>query len=223
LETGDDGGTIPGYELDPGLRTAAPENVLKNVPHADSSYLTWELTVRKRLSHRWSLGAAFAHMWSRDHASGYFGQPVRSNAYPVTPNDRINTDSEGRHRFTTWTLKVDGTYEGPWGVQIAPLLRAQSGQSFGRTFTTRLNYGTVRILAEPIGTRRMANVALFDVRMQKRFALGTVGTASIFVDIFNVWNANPEQNINWSSGSSFLRPTVIVAPRVARLGMKFDW
>jgi len=37
-----------------------------------------------------------------------------------------------------------------------------------------------------------------------------------FVDVFNVFNANPEQNINWSSGSSFLQPLAIVPPRIFR-------
>jgi hypothetical protein len=221
--TPDDGGMIQGYELDPQLRTLPPQNVLKNVPGADASHLTWELTVSKRLSHRWSLAAAFAHMWSRDQAFGYFGQQLRSNAYPITPNDLINADEEGRYRFTTWTLKIHGTCQAPWGVQVTPLLRWQSGQPFGRTFTRRLNYADVRILAEPVGTRRMDDVALFDVRTEKRFAIGGGRSAGVFVDLFNLLNANPEQNINWSSGSSFLRPTVIVAPRVARLGMRLNW
>jgi hypothetical protein len=40
--------------------------------------------------------------------------------------------------------------------------------------------------------------------------------------MFNVLNDNPEQNRSWSSGASFLRPLSIV-PRLARLGVKFDW
>jgi hypothetical protein len=46
---------------------------------------------------------------------------------------------------------------------------------------------------------------------------------SAFVDVFNLLNANPEQNINWSSGSAFLQPLAIVPPRIARLGARLDW
>jgi hypothetical protein len=45
----------------------------------------------------------------------------------------------------------------------------------------------------------------------------------VFLDVFNVLNANPEQNAIWSSGTSFLRPVTIVPPRIARAGLSFDW
>jgi hypothetical protein len=107
-------------------------------------------------------------------------------------------------------------------VRVTPLLRHQSGQPFGRTFTTRLNYGTVRILAEPIGTRRMDHLTILDVRGEKGFRLGGARRVALFVDVFNVLNANPEQNANWGS-VSFLRPISIVGPRIARVGVKLDW
>jgi hypothetical protein len=85
-----------------------------------------------------------------------------------------------------------------------------------------LNYGNVRILAEPIGTRRMDSVTIADVRVEKGIRLSGSRRIAGFVDVFNLLNANPEQNTSWSSGA-FLRPLSIVAPRIARLGMKFDW
>ena len=90
---------------------------------------------------------------------------MRNNTYPLTPNDLINAGEGGRHEFTTWTAKAHGTYEAPWGVRVTPVLRHQSGQPFGRTFTTnrsQLRYATVTVLAEPVGTRRMDNVTLVD-------------------------------------------------------------
>jgi hypothetical protein len=222
LGSPDDGAAIQGFELDAALTTLAPRNEVRNVPVRGSAHVTWEVGARRRLADRWSLAATFAHMWSRDHASGYFGQRVRANQYPVTPNDFIHADRDGRYRFTTWTLKAHATYEGPGGVQVSPLLRVQSGQPFGRTFTRNLNYGSVRILAEPIGTRRMPHVALLDIRTATRLPLPR-GRASVFVDVFNVLNVNPEQNSNWTSGPAFLQPQVIVAPRVARIGVRIDW
>jgi len=109
-------------------------------------------------------------------------------------------------------------------VRITPFLRHQSGQPFGRTFSTALNYANnVRILAEPIGTRRMDNITILDVRVEKSLQLGGHRRVAGFVDVFNLLNANPEQNTNWSSGSSFLRPLDIVAPRLARVGVKLEW
>jgi hypothetical protein len=87
---------------------------------------------------------------------------------------------------------------------------------------TGLNIGSLTVLAEPIGTRRMAHVTLFDMRVEKAFALGAGRRLSAFVDGFNLLNANPEQNIIWASGA-FQRPLAVVPPRIARIGAEFDW
>jgi len=222
FDTPDDGPAIPGYALRPDLVGKTPANVVRNVPNSDSSHLTWEIVASRRFSGRWSLLAGFAHTWSRDQASAYSGQPVRQNTYPLNPNDLINADEDGRYNFRIWSAKVHGTYEGPWGVRVTPFLRHQSGQPYGRTFVASLNYGPVRILTEPIGTRRMDHLTILDIRTEKGFRLGAGRRLAGFVDVFNIFNANPEQSTNWVS-TSFLRPIVIVAPRIARVGMKLDW
>jgi hypothetical protein len=183
------------------------------------------VTASRRLSHHWSLLAAFDHVWNQDQTNAYFGQSLRQNPYPLTPNDLLNAGPDGRYEFRTWSAKISGTYEGPWGVRLTPYLRHQAGQPFGRTFTTMLNYGNVRILAEPIGTRRMANVTIADVRIEKEIRLSGHRRIGGFIDVSNLFNANPEQTTSWSSSGSdtFLRPLSIIPPRIARLGMKFDW
>ena len=70
-------------------------------------------------------------------------------------------------KYTDWSLKLHGTYEGPWGLKISPMLRHQAGQNYGRTFTAVLNYGTIRIPAEPLNTRRQDNVNVVDFRAEK--------------------------------------------------------
>ena len=219
IGTGDDG---PDLRVSDIPSRVPPENVVRNVPGADTSHWTWEVTANRRLEGRWSLVASFAHTWSADHANGYFGQPVRENTYPVTPNDLINTGKNGRHEFRTWSAKFHGTYEAPWKFQITPFLRHQSGQPFGRTVSAGLTYGRVPILKEPIGSRRMDNVTILDVLVEKRFRLTTGRSIAGFVDVFNLLNANPAQTVIWSS-ESFLQPVAIVAPRIMRVGMKLEW
>jgi hypothetical protein len=119
--------------------------------------------------------------------------------------------------------KSNGTDQAPWALQIAPLLRHQSGQPFGRTFTTMNYSNNVRVLAEPIGTCRMDNITIFDARVKKEFGLSDGRRVAAFIDVFNIFNANPEQNTPWSSGPSFLQPLNIVVPRIARAGAKLEW
>jgi outer membrane receptor protein involved in Fe transport len=216
----DDGSPIPGFNLDPSL-LGRVSNIQRNVDSKDDFY-SWEITGNRRFSNRWSLLAAFAYTWLRENEDGYFGNTLRQNNDPVTPNDLINTQ-DGRHHFTTWAFKLHGTYDAPWGLRMTPIVRHQSGQPFGRTFLATLNYGSVRILAEPLGTRRQDNITIVDVRIEKGFELPRARRIAVFLDLFNLLNANPEQNINWSSGTTFLRPLNIVPPRIARFGVKLAW
>lgn len=219
--TDDDGSARQVFELRPDL-LAQPQVVVSNPPETASDHLTWEILARRRYGARWSLLASFAHTWNRDQAGGYQGQTIRANEYPATPNDFIHTDTRGRHVYRDWSARVFATWDGPWGIRVTPFLRHQSGQAFGRTLRASLNYGSIRVLAEPVGTRRQDNITLVDLRVDKTFGLGGNRVAG-FVEVFNVLNANPVQNLSWETGSTFLRPLVIVPPRIVRVGFRLDW
>ena len=143
----------------------------------------------------------------------------------LTPNDLINTSSDGRFHYTYSTWKIQATYDGPWGLRFSPVLRSVSGQPWGRTFQSRMNYGTIAVLAEPLGTRHQDNLTFFDTRIEKRLRVAPRRNAQlgVLVDFYNLLNANPVEAMNWSSGSSFMRPTTIPGPRIVRFGCKFDW
>lgn len=219
--TADDGPLLTLFNLDP-ARLGLVENLLTNVP-GKNDYYTWEISGNRRMSRGWSLLTGFSYTRTLDHQRAYFRNSVRNNELPVSPNDTINRPADGRHHFGTWAFKIHGTYAAPWDFKITPLLRHQSGQPFGRTFVARLNFGSQVVLAEPIDSRRQDNVTLFDLRVEKVFRLTARTKVSAFLDGYNLFNANPEQNIAWSSGSSFLRPLSIVPPRIFRFGTKFEW
>jgi hypothetical protein len=224
--TEDDGPLWTAYDLNTDFLGQPVVNVVANVPGSTSEYVTWEIAATRPLGGRWTFGAGFAHTWNGDQASGYAGQAIRNNTVPLTPNDLLNAGAGGRHEFSTWTAKAHGTVEGPWQLRITPVLRHQSGQPFGRTQTTdagQLSYSSaVTLLMEPVGTRRLDHVTLMDVRIEKAVRLNA-GRVGIFLDVFNCFNANPEQNAIWASGASFLRPLAIVSPRIARAGLTFAW
>lgn len=222
----DDGASIAAYDLSPQFETFTAVNEVRNVARSRTEYLTWEIAATRRFLARWSLAAGFAHTWNADHAQGYSGQPVRNNAYPLTPNDLIHAPDGGRYAFTTWTAKAHGTFEGPWSIRLTPLVRHQSGQPFGRTFTTdrtQIRYATLTVLAEPVGARRTDNITVIDLRIEKSVRLAPTRRIAGFIDVLNCFNENAELNVVWSSGPSFLRPVSILPPRIARVGAKLDW
>jgi hypothetical protein len=69
----------------------------------------------------------------------------------------------------------------------------------------------------------MDNSTIVDVRLEQGVRLSSDRRVAVFLDLFNLFNSNAEQNLNWSSGSSFLRPLSIVSPRIARIGAKVEW
>src|SRR5260370_41690096 len=83
---------------------------------------------------------------------------------------------------------------------------------------TTLFRSAVNVLAEPFGTRTQDNIAIFDLRVEKVFTLPRGVKVSGFLDLFNLFNSNAEQNTSYNSGTSFLRPLNIIPPRIARIG-----
>jgi len=208
------GKTFTAYGLAPGALALSPVNITTNLP-ANSNYYTWEITATKRdTGKRWSLLGSFAKTWSREAAIGAGAS--------FTPNILINT-IDGKNRYDNWQGKLNMTVRAGWGIQFTPILRVQSGVPFGRTFVASLNYGSATILAEPFGAERTAHIALFDVRTEKAFRVREDISLTGFFDVYNVLNTNAEQAVATNSGSSFLRPSAITPPRIARAGLKFQF
>ena len=74
-----------------------------------------------------------------------------------------------------------------------------------------------------VGSRRLDNITLLELRVEKRVRPPRGLRLAAFLDVFNALNANPEQNLIWSSGHSYFRPLSIVSSRVAKVGLSFDW
>ena len=208
----DDGAALTAYDLSPEFHGVSPVNVTTNLPDSDSNYYTWEITATRRQTGRWSTLASFTKTWHREAALGMGND--------FTPNALIN--AAGQDQFTTWQAKLLATASLPLGLRVVPVVRAQSGTPVARTFVRALAYGNATIKAEPIGARRLATAAVVDVRAEKAFRISRA-RATGFVDVYNVLNTNAEQTVTISSGAAWLRPTAITAPRIVRLGARFEW
>ncbi len=225
LGNADDGPGIDGFNLDATALAAGVRNITTNLP-GSGKYRTVEFSATKRQTGKWSLQGSISKRWNEDQDTGYFGQNLRAVTTPSTPNDLINTDG-GRYVFTMWTMKINGSYDAPFGIRLTPALRFQQGQPFGRTINAGaangINYGTQRILVEPIESRRQDNIAILDIRVEKFFNFAASRRIGVFTDVYNLTNADAAQNITWASGTTFLQPVSIVGPTIMRFGVKLDW
>ncbi|MBI3491714.1 MAG: TonB-dependent receptor [Acidobacteria bacterium] len=213
IGTADDGALITAYNLAPGYLSLPVVNRTINLGSgADTNYYTWEVSATRRQVGSWSLLASFVRTWAREGA-------IAANA---TPNLLINT-VDGQNRYTTWQAKLNATLTLPWDLRVTPILRHQSGTAFARTFSAALNYSSaVTIKAEPLGDERTPNITLFDVRAEKVIRVNQTRFSGFF-DLYNIFNANPPQALTTTSGSAWLFPSAITAPRIARVGLKMAW
>jgi hypothetical protein len=224
LGNADDGSPLNAFDLAQEFRGRPVVNMTTNVPGGNADFHTVEITGTKRMSNRWSLLASWGYTKSFDNGnSAYLGNSVRANSLPATPNDEINTTG-GRHEYGRHNAKLAGTWQSPWwSLSVSPMLRYQQGFPFGRTFQSNLSYGSVRFLAEPFGTRHQDDIIITDLRIEKEVSFGNGRNVSGFFDIYNLFNSNPAQNLQWGSGTAFNRPLSIVPPRLARIGVKLNF
>lgn len=225
LGNADDGPPIPGFNLSAAALALPVANITTNLP-GSGEYHTIEFSATKRQTGKWSLQGSYSKRWNKDQDTGYFGNNLRALSTPSTPNDLINTNG-GRYEFTMWTMKINGSYDAPWGIRVTPALRFQQGQPFGRTFlagaANGINYGSQRILAEPITAQRQDDIAIFDVRAEKFFRYSQARRMGLFFDVYNLTNSDAAQNITWNSGSAYLQPVSIIGPTIMRVGIKLDF
>ena len=211
--TSDDGPLITAYNLAANYLSLPVVNRTINLGSgANTNYYTWEIAATRRMAGSWSLLASFDKTWAHEGA-------IAANA---TPNLLINT-VDGENRYTTWQAKLNATVTLPWNLRVTPILRHQSGTAFARTFSASLNYSSaVTIKAEPVGGERTPNLTLFDVRSEKVLRVAQT-RFSAFFDLYNIFNSNDPQALTTTSGSAWMFPSAITTPRVARIGLKFNW
>ncbi|MGH9345728.1 MAG: carboxypeptidase regulatory-like domain-containing protein [Vicinamibacterales bacterium] len=209
-----------------GMPTAQAANfpvnqVVMNRDDRLSRYKTVEASVSKRYGNRWSASLGGAHSWLRDFPE------TAATAHPKAPQD------PGLENRSIWNFKATASYDAAYGIRISPVLRHQSGPNFARTIPVPasaaaafgLTYASPAsgIYAEPANANREDNIWVFDVRVEK--TLDITGNVKLrgFLDLFNLSNSSAAETITRATGTNFLRPSAILAPRTARVGFRFLW
>ena len=217
LDLGVDGrrGTADDRELQMlGLPASQADNfpttrVVMNVPRY-SRYKTFELSLSKRYSNRWSASVGGGHTWLTDFPGGY----------PQSPN------LPGAEDRTTWNFKATASYDAPYGIRLSPVLRHQSGANYARTVAVRAPSGLIAsgtAYVEPMDANREDNIWVFDVRAEKTVNITDRIRTRFFFDLFNIANSHASETISRATGLGYQKPSAILAPRTARIGFRFLW
>jgi hypothetical protein len=176
-----------------------------------------DLTLQKRYSDRWQFNVAVTLQKRNDYAV-YFTNPTGVDL------------SQGRNTGARYLIKINGSYDLPWGVMFSTnfnmndgsnrtLSISGPGQVYGGTSGT-INYGTLTF--EPSGSTRLERTKLWDVSLNKTFTFrGGQNRIKATIDGFNILNTATVLGYgsnNLSSANS-VRINSILPPRVFRAGL----
>jgi hypothetical protein len=222
LATADDGGTVTVYDYDPAYRGAQfVANMVPNVPsNRNDSFQNLEIGLERRPgSAKWfantSLLATKNHRWL--------------TAIVSTPNDeRFRLDE-------TWNIvyRLAGGYELPYAFTVSTLYQVFSGAPGQRTVIFRAadpdrgpsfpSSSTITLPMEEYGARSLPVRHQMNLRLFRRFGLGSGRRLMLSLDAFNALNTNVAYGATWVSGPTFGYVTTISPPRVFRFGATFDF
>ncbi len=208
--------TLTVYSLEPSF-VGRRKDVLRNNTSLDNANTTFDVEIVKRFSNKWQVLTGWDYLFRKVWSTAAV---VADNAgFALDPNNLIYNSGE---RYNTWHAKVMGTYDAPYGLKVSGVFRAAKGEAYGRRWNSpRLNQGTLNLWVEPIGTFTMDNVNILDFRAEKGFQLGENRKLSATFDLFNVLNSAAILGVNNLTGADFSRPTQTLAPRIARLALKY--
>jgi hypothetical protein len=193
----------------------------------------------KRMSHNWQgvislvlskaegrLGnsARFAPQNSQSSLAQTFAQAAAG------PNDFVN--SEGLLIGDRPVVaKAQLIYRFPYNIMVAGNLQHQTGRFYTRAVRVSA-FGNLGFPAAPqinmesnTGDRRVQDVNLIDVRVQKEFNLSHALRFDVFLDALNLTNSDQYESVGSVLGtaSSFGVPTRFIPPRRMQIGAKIRW
>jgi hypothetical protein len=125
-----------------------------------------------------------------------------------------------------YLFKISGLYQLPGSVNISAFYNARQGYPLENTIQspTRANgSGQVDILMDPVGDARLPNYQNVDFHVERPIKVGTVRFIPS-LDVFNVGNMNTIQAIrSRQNAANANQIQAILAPRVARIGVRVNW
>ncbi len=210
-------------------RTLTNPGNVEGMPDNYGNYQTVEFGVHKRFSDRWLLLTSYEYSWLKDWRRSLSGTGSLDVLRAVQPGLttwlwRPNQRLFGEGETTFWNYKLVGRYVFPYDIGVSASYKLQSGFNYPRELSVNLpNAGAETIPAEPFDANRAPNVGIFDVRLEKSFALGRPGRVTGMVDLFNLTNSGVVTNARNRSGSRYHEVIALLDPRTIRFGIRWEF
>ena len=187
-----------------------------------NKYDAYGVTFNKQLSNNYSFLVSF----DADYRDLNDNDPRNPNEalYGSSPTAASGTGANTYGRSAdswNYAFRMSGTYRLPWGLMYASSLVAQSGEYFFREVQIRDSLNTLITIRPEAQAGRYEWVKIWDNRISKRIGLFRGHSVEAQLDLFNTLNVATVTAQTNRNGAAYLRPTEIIAPRVARVGLRY--
>ncbi len=212
------GGDVRFYNLIPAFN-GLQDNVFDNQDALDTTFNGVEITASKRLRDRWQL---LAGLTLGKNEGGVLTGDLND------PNNALNFPQGIEGTDSAFAFRLSGSYVAPYGINVSGSVILndgypyQSAYAVTRTVFPSLTRSSQTVRLTRRGDERLPDVAMVDFRLSRTFRVNDRRITPMF-EIFNLSNADTVVGYNANVGSSYLRPTEILSPRLLRLGISFDF
>jgi len=200
------------------------------------TYNGMEMTARKRMSNHWLMNTSLAYNSAIVNMSGWAGSTA--NAVGEDPTNRSARDGFQYDYATAgsglgnvyvnakWLFKLSGVVNVKYDINLSAFYNARQGypEELAIQTPSRANgAGIATVLLNGVGETRLSNYQNLDVHADRPIKTGTV-RVSPQLDIFNVFNGATILVVRTTQNASNANQIQqVLAPRVARFGVRVNW
>ena len=212
--------------------------MLENRPGYHQRFLGFEVQATKRLSNRWMARVGFStndHREYFDDESKAIQDPTRSPTNPHVDGGLVVRQTSGSGKSGIYLVSpryqfvANGLWQGPWGLNLG--FNMLTRQGFAEPFyagdeeaADPVTPNKSVLLVDKVDQFRLPGVTTFDVRAEKALRIGRTNLMVDF-DVFNLFNSatvlGHEYDVN--AGTDFNQVREIMQPRIARVGLRFNF
>ncbi len=207
-------------------------------------YLGGDLTLTKRLSHKWMGTFSFTYQDQKQVWGKFQGDLTNAwvlNKGMYAPYIGGASGKISQYIFSKWMGKLSGMYQLPYGFNISGTFNIRQGNPIPQYFTIYDSsltggYTSNTIYMAAIDALRLPTMYDLNLRLEKMIKFGENGRVYLMVDAFNVLNKgiiNRRYDANIGSydvfsGTFDREPTnfalnELLNPRIFRFGVRFEF
>jgi hypothetical protein len=210
------------------------------------TYLGLDLSVTKRLSHRWFMNASITLQDQRVHWGGSYIDPTNKWAIDGQPYGNWSSGVGGKvsvQMYARWMTKISALYQMPLGISVSATILAREGWKIPNYVTLAYAdqeswpglYGSNLVYLQTTTKDHLPVFHNVSFRIEKSIRLGS-GKMVLMADIFNLLNsAIVNRAYDAYIGTYYVDTETLVSnpwnrayneilnPRVMRLGVRFEF